>query len=260
MFIREGRDTCFPMVAGGAVVGVLGITDDRALTEEQASAIGAAAAVMAIGVKNLQLLSEAREMSLHDALTGCYNRRYALQALDTELQRVRRRGLPLSILMFDIDHFKAVNDKYGHLTGDELLTAVGAQLSRGMRSTDLRCRYAGDEFLIILPDTPAAGAEQVAEALRQSVGRIGINRAPGHDPITISVGVAEVARDETDAKAFLHRADEALYRAKRAGRNRVCMAMAPGARGVVRAFPAADDAMSGTLSISEASLPTLRVS
>ena len=257
--VRDGRDICFPMLAGGTVVGVLGITDPQPLTEEQTDSIGAAAAVMAIGVKNMQLLSDARELSLHDPLTGCFNRGFALQALDAELQRVRRSGLPLSILMFDIDHFKAVNDRYGHLSGDELLSAVGAQLSRSMRSTDLRCRYAGDEFLIILPDTPAAGAQQVAEALRQGVGRIGIARAPGHQPITISVGVAEVTRDEVDAKSFLHRADEALYRAKRAGRNRVCLAPAAPPRGVVRPFPGVED-IAPISTVDSAATASLRVS
>src|SRR5207245_6872468 len=154
---------------------------------------------------------------------GCFNRGHTLEALDSELQRVRRSGRPLSIVMFDVDHFKAVNDRFGHLRGDELLAAIGAQLSRSMRSTDLRCRYAGDEFLIILPDTPLAGAEQVAEALRQGIGRIRIASGNLHAPITISVGVAEMTRDDADAKSFLQRADEALYRAKRAGRNRVCL-------------------------------------
>ncbi len=261
VFIRAGGETCFPLLAGGAVVGVLGVSDNRGLGNEEASAIGAAAAVMAIGIKNMQLLNDARDLSLHDSLTGCYNRGYALQALDIELQRVRRSGLPLSIVMFDIDHFKTVNDRFGHLSGDELLAAIGAQLSRSMRATDIRCRYAGDEFLIILPDTPAAGAQQVAEALRQGVTRLAIARAPGHDPITISVGVAEVARDDADAKAFLHRADEALYRAKRAGRNRVCLANTPAARGIVRAFPAVEDMMSTAPAVpADAKLASLRVS
>jgi diguanylate cyclase (GGDEF)-like protein len=197
---------------------------------------------MAIGVKHMQLLTDARDSSLRDALTGCFNRAYALQTLDAEVHRVRRTGLPLSVVMFDVDHFKAVNDRFGHLCGDELLASVGAQLSRSMRSTDVRCRYAGDEFLIILPDTPAAGALQVAESLRQSVGRLIVASAPGHPPITISVGVAEVGADETDAKSFLRRADEALYRAKRGGRNRVCVASMPASLAVVRPFPTADAA------------------
>jgi diguanylate cyclase (GGDEF)-like protein len=262
VFVRDGRDTCFPMIAGGSDVGVLGVSDDRPLSEEQASAIGAAAAVMAIGVKNMQLLSDAVEKSEHDALTGCFNRRFALQELDKEVQRVRRSGLPLSIVMFDIDHFKTVNDRFGHLSGDELLAAVGAQLSRMLRATDMRCRYAGDEFLIILPDTAAAGAHHVADQLRQGIGRIGITRAPGHEPITISVGVAEMTGDEGDAKSFLHRADEALYRAKRAGRNRVCLAAPPSPRGVVRPFPSVEDMVPAASAAADDDVraqPSLRV-
>jgi len=240
--VCDGHDTCFPMLAGGAVIGVLGMSGATPVSEEEATAIAAATTVMAIGIKNLQLLTDARELSVHDALTGCFNRAHALQALDRELQRVRRSGRPLSIAMFDIDHFKAVNDQFGHLSGDELLAAIGTQLGRSMRNTDLRCRYAGDEFLIILPDTPAAGAQQVAEALRASIGKLAVASAPGHAPITISVGVAEVIGDETDAKSFLRRADDALYRAKRAGRNRVCVAAAPASRLVLRAFPAIEEA------------------
>jgi diguanylate cyclase (GGDEF)-like protein len=230
VFVRADGDCCFPMLAGGAVIGVLGVGGLSPMTEEEISAIGAAAAVIAIGVKNMQLLLDARALSLHDSLTGCFTRAHALETLGAELQRVRRNGRPLSLLMFDIDHFKTVNDRFGHLAGDELLAAVGAQLARSMRSTDLRCRYAGDEFLIILPDTPLAGAHQVAEALRQNISRIAIGGVDRQPQVTISVGVAEAGGAELDAKTFVRTVDEALYRAKRAGRNRVCLAPATSRR------------------------------
>ena len=152
--IVEGDVLCFPMVAAGAAVGVLGIHDGAAITGDQRKALGAATGLIAIAVRNVQLFLETREHSLRDSLTNCFNRGHGLETLDGELRRARRSRQPLSILMFDIDRFKTINDELGHLRGDDLLRAVGAQLTRVLRSTDVRCRYGGDEFLIILPDTP----------------------------------------------------------------------------------------------------------
>ena len=219
-------DACFPMLAAGAVVGVLGLADAATLSDEQHNVVGAAAAVIAIGVKNMQLFLNARESSLRDGLTGCFNRGHAIQVIDAELHRVRRTGTPLSILMFDIDHFKTVNDRLGHLRGDELLGAIGAQLARTLRTSDVRCRYGGDEFLVILPDTPVLGAQQVAEGLRQAIAALKFGDA-NRTAVTISVGVAAAIPGELDVNAFIDRADDALYRAKRTGRNRLCVAVPP---------------------------------
>jgi diguanylate cyclase (GGDEF)-like protein len=213
----------FPLVAGDDVVGVMGFSGQDDLAWEQRNLAEAAAAIMAIGVKNMQLFLDTRELSLRDSLTGCFNRGYAVDALDAELRRARRTGAPLSILMFDVDHFKAVNDRYGHLRGDDLLTAIGEQLARSMRSTDIRCRYGGDEFLVILPETPLAGAQKVADVLRQDLASLRVGSDANPVTVTISVGVASSSDGELDVKAFIQRADEALYRAKHAGRNRLCV-------------------------------------
>lgn len=225
----EGHEACFPLLAGGTVVGVLGISSTPPFTDEERDVVGAAAALMAIGVKNMQLFLETRELSLRDGLTGCFNRGHGLETLDAELRRARRAGSPLSILMFDIDHFKAVNDRFGHLRGDELLGAIGALLGRVTRSTDVRCRYGGDEFLLILPETPVVGAQQVAEGLRKGIADTWM--AAGDEPTTISIGIAAVTPGELDAKALIRRADEALYRAKNAGRNRLCVAVSASTAG-----------------------------
>ncbi len=220
------EDVCFPMLAAGAVVGMIGVSGASTLTEEQHSVLGAAAAVTAIGVKNMQLFQDVRELSLRDGLTGCFNRGHALQALDTELRRVRRSGSPLSILMFDVDLFKAVNDRFGHLRGDEVLATIGARLGRIMRSSDLRCRYGGDEFLVIMPETPILGARQVAEGLRQDISSLTIGD-DDRPPVTISIGLAVAVPGDLDATALIARADAALYRAKRAGGNQVCAGLQP---------------------------------
>jgi diguanylate cyclase (GGDEF)-like protein len=239
-----GEAACFPLVASGDIVGAIGISGDAPLTLEQRNLVGAAATVMAIGVKNMQLFVDTRELSLRDGLTGCFNRGYALDALDAELHRSRRTGAPLSILMFDVDHFKTVNDRFGHLWGDDLLSAIGEQLGHSLRTSDIRCRYGGDEFLVILPETPALGAQKVADALRQDIARLRVGTEANPMAVSVSIGIAAAAPGELDPKAFIQRADEALYRAKSAGRNRLFLAKPP-------LFP--DAAVTGPRALVEAS-------
>jgi len=121
--------------------------------------------------------------------------------------------------MFDIDHFKAINDDLGHLRGDELLRGVGELLSRVLRSTDVACRYGGDEFLVMCPDTPLLGAQQVAETLRREISGIVVGVNGMTRQVTGSFGVAASIPGEINPEALIERADEALYLAKRAGRN-----------------------------------------
>ena len=226
--IVEGDVLCFPLVAGVAV-GVLGIHDGATITGDQRKALGVATGLIAIAVRNVQLFLETREHSLRDSLTNCFHRGYGLEALDHELDRARRSRQPLSILMFDIDHFKTINDELGHLRGDDLLRAVGAQLTRVLRSTDVRCRYGGDEFLIILPDTPLIGAQQAAESVRRKIATLAMVAGGKTIPVTVSVGVAEAGPAELGVTALIERADDALYQAKREGRDRCSIAGAPAA-------------------------------
>lgn len=226
--ISSGDAVCFPMLAGGVAVGIVGIHDGTGLARDDRKALGAATALIAIALRNVQLFRETREHSLRDGLTGCINRGHGLEVLDSELRRARRSGGPLSILMVDIDHFKTINDELGHLRGDEVLRAVGAQLTRVLRTSDVRCRYGGDEFLIILPDTHVIGAEQVAEHVRREIGTLAIADGERVISVTASVGVAAAAPAELDVSALIERTDDALYQAKRAGRNRFCVAVPPG--------------------------------
>ena len=218
--IVEGDVLCFPMVAAGAAVGVLGIHDGATVTDDQRKALGAAAGFIAIAIRNVQLFLATKEHSLRDSLTNCFNRGHGLDTLDGELRRSRRSRQALSILMFDIDHFKTINDELGHLRGDDVLRAVGAQLTRVLRSTDVRCRYGGDEFLIILPDTPLMGAEQVAESLRREMATLALVAGGRTIAVTVSVGVASAGHGEIGITGMIERADNALYQAKRAGRDR----------------------------------------
>jgi diguanylate cyclase (GGDEF)-like protein len=227
------------MVAGGTAVGVLAVWNDPPLSDRDRRALAAAAAVVAIAVRNVQLLRDTREQSLIDGLTGCFNRAHGIDSLEKELRRARRAMRPLSLIMFDIDEFKKINDGRGHLQGDALLAAVGAELVRVLRSTDIRCRYGGDEFMIILPDTPLLGAEQVAEGLRREIADLKIAGASGTFSVTASIGVGVAAAGELDAKALIARVDMALYDAKRSGRNRFSVATPAPSR------PASTDIVAG---------------
>ncbi len=165
------------------------------------------------------------ELAVTDDLTGLYNRRYLESHLDALLVKAKERGKPLSLTMVDIDHFKAVNDDHGHDAGDAVLAEFAERLQRGVRGVDLACRYGGEEFVILMPDTGDAFAALVAERVRQEVAeeafRIG---GEAELNITASFGVASLAREAETGAQLLKRADKALYQAKEQGRNRVIAA------------------------------------
>lgn len=211
---------CFVMLAGTRPIGVLAIRPGSG-SDCAARTMGAAAALLTIAVRNAQLFRDVRDRSVKDALTGCFNRAHGLEVVDAELARSRRAGTPLSVVLFDVDHFKGINDRYGHLSGDAVLAAVGQRIAQVLRRSDVRCRYGGDEFLVVLPETSSSGGARVAEWLRAELQQIEVAPAGHHARITISAGVATVLGGDTTTAALLEQADAALYRAKAAGRNRV---------------------------------------
>lgn len=217
-------DLCFPMVVGDIAIGVVGVRHGSAVSDSERHALSAAAALLAIAIRNSQLLAQTRESSIRDSLTGCFNRAYAMESLTAELQRARRARRPLAVLMFDIDEFKSVNDRFGHLTGDAILAAIGGRLAAMLRATDVKCRYGGDEFLVILPDTVLAGAEHVATALLEALAELRVPAGNGSISPTVSVGIMVVPDGEVDPTTVIANADRALYRAKREGRNRYAAA------------------------------------
>jgi diguanylate cyclase (GGDEF)-like protein len=160
-------------------------------------------------------------MTIVDGLTGVNNKRYLMDALEREIPRARRHERPLSLMMFDIDHFKEVNDTFGHLAGDFVLKEL-AQLVKGrLRPDDVLGRYGGEEFAVVLPETPLSGGVKIAEELRQLVAQHHFEFEQERIEVTISVGVAQL-QEGWDVLQFVKQADEKLYTAKRGGRNRVC--------------------------------------
>lgn len=211
---------CLPLAAAGHVLGVLGVPDTTApMTEGHLRRLAAAAALLAISLRNAELFREVRENSLRDGLTGCFNRTHALDVIDTELRRARRSQMPVSLIMFDIDHFKDFNDRYGHLCGDAVLAAVGARMREVLRGSDVKCRYGGEEFAVLLPETPVDGAMRVADTLRRELAEMPIQWKDEPLHITASFGVAMAQPSEIDTATLIGRADAALYRAKDQGRN-----------------------------------------
>ena len=159
-----------------------------------------------------------RALSLTDELTGAYNRRYCLTRLQEEIARAGRYHHSLCVVLIDVDHFKEINDQHGHAVGDQVLKEVCRVILAHSRTESALCRYGGDEFAVVLPETAWTGAVVYADRIRATVGRTVF---PHGKPVTISVGVAAFPDDATDADALFRAADASLYAAKAAGRNRV---------------------------------------
>ena len=164
---------------------------------------------------------EIHKMAIMDGLTGLYNKRYFLEAVDREVARARRYTRPLALIMIDIDHFKNINDTYGHLAGDHILKELGEILKSRVRREELVVRYGGEELVILLPETDREGAFKVAELMRQRVESHTFIFANKKIKVTISAGVSEVIECDYDYNEFVKLADERLYGAKKDGRNKV---------------------------------------
>jgi two-component system cell cycle response regulator len=163
------------------------------------------------------------EMAITDALTGLFNRRYMESHLATLVEQAASRGKPLAALVIDIDYFKSINDTHGHDAGDDVLRDFALRIKRSIRGIDLACRYGGEEFVLVMPETDMAVAAMVAERLRRRIAGepFAIQEGAKAIPVTISIGIAALRGKEETAASLLKRADQALYRAKRDGRNRV---------------------------------------
>lgn len=224
---------CAPMIAYGEIQGILHLrsvggkvgsaeTSSNPFDKLKLGLAGTIADYIGLALANLKLRETLRHYSIHDPVTNLYNRRYMQEALERELRRAIRDQRPLGVLMIDIDHFKKLNDSFGHEAGDAVLSALGNLLKMQTRSNDIPCRYGGEEFLIILPKIPLQECVKRAEKLREEVKRLEVQLGSQSLPhISISVGVSEFPDHGDNVDDLLKVADNALYSAKAAGRDRI---------------------------------------
>ncbi len=206
------------------LLGVLALCDTRPESTFKASDLDLLtlfASQVAIAIDNAKLFEEVQLMATTDELTGINNRRQLFQAGREKFEHARRSGLPFSAIMFDIDHFKKINDNLGHATGDEILHALAETCFHEIRKADIFGRYGGEEFTILLPNTTLEQAKNLAERLRARVENTPFRTNRGEISITISLGVAQISDDIPDLASLIDRADTALYAAKQSGRNQV---------------------------------------
>jgi len=214
---------CVPLKVDDETIGVINISNRRAggcFGKEDMDILGALANQAAVAIARTRLY----EAAITDGLTGLFVRRFVMHKLSEEFRRARRYKNPLSLIMCDIDHFKMVNDTHGHQAGDAVIRAVSSTIINGLRvDVDIAGRYGGEEFLLILPQTGGDDAVVCAERIRDRLESTTINLGNGNSiGKTMSFGVAELGADDT-VETLLHRADEALYRSKNEGRNRVSL-------------------------------------
>jgi diguanylate cyclase (GGDEF)-like protein len=176
---------------------------------------------VAIAIENARLFQQVQLLAITDPLTGLYNRRYFFDAARREFERARRYATPLSIVLIDLDLFKQVNDTYGHLAGDRVLTSIAARCREVLREVDVAARYGGEEFIFLLPQTDLAGAQLLAERLREKIMDCPIDSGSQHIQVSASLGVAELDTFCPDVQSLIHHADLALYETKNTGRGRI---------------------------------------
>jgi diguanylate cyclase (GGDEF)-like protein len=200
----------------GVVVAEWGGGSDARIPSSTVNALAQAAMHTALALRNAQLLGEIERLATRDSLTGLANRRLFDESLHREMARSQRLATPLSLLVLDVDHFKQVNDTYGHQTGDAVLRAVASALVANTKNFDVAARYGGDEFVVLLPGCSRDDSMGVAQRVRS-----GIAAYVGEAPVTVSAGIATTPDNAADAERLMAAADAALYEAKRTGRDRV---------------------------------------
>jgi diguanylate cyclase (GGDEF)-like protein len=226
--LGEKKDTraqlSVPLVVGGKVFGILNSESQNVgqFLDQDEKTLTILANHAALAIENFQLHSKTEELTVIDELTGASNYRYFRQKLDEEFKRAKRYGQALSLIMMDIDWFKRCNDTYGHRFGNQVLRELVRISSKHVRDVDVLCRYGGEEFVVILPQTNKEDARQIAERIRVAVGQQLIELDKIKSRVTVSIGVATFPEDAEEPDQLIEKVDQALYQAKGQGKNRVC--------------------------------------
>lgn len=218
---RKDQDCLlFPLKGGKKIFGYLSIRGSKPQDQQKVKIL---VNQFALVMRRIYLYKEIERLAITDSLTQIFTRRYMMERFDEELQRARTNNTAFSFLMLDVDFFKKVNDQYGHLVGDSVLRTVSKIMLENIREIDIAGRYGGEEFCIILPDTDSDGAKYVAERVRKAIESIPIKAYDACVRATVSIGISTFEKDGKKRSTLIDKADWALYRAKKLGRNQVCV-------------------------------------
>ncbi len=220
-FAETQSELCIPLISFGQVVGVLSLESAKlnAFDPGDVAPLESVADICANAIQNAHYFERVRHMAYVDGLTGVFNRRYFEIRILEEIERAHRYSGAVSLIMIDIDHFKQLNDEFGHLMGDDVLRQISTVFQQNLRKIDVACRYGGEEFAIIVPETTGEDAYYVAEKLRKAIQTAVFPGVPR--PVTITAGVASYPANGKNRDELVKAADEALYSGKQSGRNSV---------------------------------------
>jgi diguanylate cyclase (GGDEF)-like protein len=224
---RGAHDHLLPLALEGESLGRLHVYASENISPAHKDAAEALAAGLLHPLRNALMYYEAINASVRDPLTGVNNRSSFRKVLDREVDLSRRHGAPLSLIMIDVDRFKSINDRYGHVAGDMALKSIANCMLACIRESDILFRYGGEEFCIALSNTSLAGARKLAERVRRALEILVVRTSGARLHVTASFGVATLGADD-DAAHLVEKADQSLYRAKALGRNRIASQADPG--------------------------------
>ena len=209
-----------PLIIENDLIGIINIENIEP-SRENIDKLLILSTQFTIELKKIKLYEEVQRLAITDGLTGVYSRRYFARRFEEEIQRSKDHNLNLTLLMVDIDQFKRYNDKYGHLIGDVVLKELASILVDDLREIDMVCRYGGEEFTLLLPDTDKVGGSRAAERIRERIEATSFAAYQEETSVTISIGVSTYPSDGLDSEALIEASDQVLLKAKREGRNRV---------------------------------------